>query len=175
MPRIEYRDGKPAVRVKDDALWARDPRTAPLYDVLSESVIDAIYEDTREDFWNLAAPELAREHGYSGKVWSAGHSSGWLVLDDRLDWTEHVDRSSLVPLDFAEGVFGVGEEYDDAEFRAAVAGREQFLHFAAAVDDAVSEAGEEFAYRLRERVAEDAREASERAYWAARDVVTVDA
>lgn len=78
---IAYRDGSPAINVKDRHLWARDPRCARAYAELPEATIEAVYEGVREDFWQ----DIAAEHGYrtdrnGQRVYAAGRSGGWLIL-----------------------------------------------------------------------------------------------
>lgn len=74
--------GVPAVNVKDDWVFSQHANTplGKLIDALPEDVVSNVYEGVREDFWTLAAPRLAADHGY-GRVWSEGRSGGWLVVE----------------------------------------------------------------------------------------------
>lgn len=80
MPEVTYHDGQPAVNVKDRHNYANDPKFAPFYESLGEVVVEWIYDGVQSDFWDHYAPEIAREFGY-GDVYSAGRSSGWLVVE----------------------------------------------------------------------------------------------
>lgn len=159
MPRVSYRDDHPAVDVRDDRLYAREPETLRMIEAVGEPRAEAIYQDTAEFFWTVTAPAIAREHGYTGEIYSAGRSAGWLYVDDAtLEYGFDVPRP-MGPLD----------EWDTEQFDA----RDQFLRFAEAIDRAVTEAGDDYVYRLGRALEDDARETIERFHWAARDVVTV--
>lgn len=151
---VGTRDGKPAVNVKDTTLWAHDPRTRDLISELAPAIVDAIYEGVREDFWRDVAPDLAREHGYSGEVFSAGRSEGWLVLGDDLDWTEYIGLDGSVSDALSDD--GPGDDdalmdrSEDDTMVHAIASRDRFLAFASAVGAIVCAAGEMFVQRLTE-------------------------
>jgi hypothetical protein len=159
MPTVSYRDNHPAVNVKDQRLYWRDPNVRPMLEQLGEQRAEAIYQETAEFFWNETAPEIAREHGYTGEVYSAGRSGGWLYVNGVTLEYELDEPRPIGPLD----------EWDTEAFEA----RDQFLKFAEAIDKAVDEAGDDYVYRLGQALEDDAREAIERFHWAARDVVTI--
>lgn len=148
---VGMREGKPAVCVKDRVLWAHDDRTRDLIAELAAPVVDAIYEGVNEDFWRDVAPDVAREHGYGGEVFSAGHSGGWLILGDDLNWIAYVDARSRITFDFYEGAF---EDVEAQEITTAFYERERFLAFAKAIDAAVTSCGETFIESLTDARAE---------------------
>lgn len=122
----------PAVNVKDDTLWARDLRTARYIADLSTSIAEAIYEDVREDFWTIHAPELARTFGY-GRVYSEGRSGGWLVVETPPD------------LDACNPCYG-----SEGQCPACT----RWFEFVDAIEAELKDMGEVFVERLRERAAE---------------------
>lgn len=154
MPHLSTHHGSIAINVKDRTLYAHRAPWAELIAQLPEAESESIYNDVQADFWQDIAPDVAREHGYSGTVYSEGRMGGWLKLADTLGWIDYVDDDSSVPLDFPDGAFGEGDDYDDDEFRRAVAERDNFLRFAEAIEQAIDGARETFAQRLREAVAE---------------------
>lgn len=86
-------DGSPQVCVKDDTLWAHDLRTRDMIAALPESEVDAIYAGVVFDFWQVSAPAVAEEHGYSSEVYSDGRSGGWLQPKghpDQLAFVEYI-------------------------------------------------------------------------------------
>lgn len=170
MSTIHYRDRKPAVCVKDHTVWARDSRTADMIADLPEKIVDMVYEGVRGDFWHFFAPEIAREHGYVGTVYSAGRSEGWLILEDGLLWPDYIIEDGTIPPAADDA-----DEHTRAEYAHMIAERERWIRFSSAIDDAVKGAGAQFVDALREHVEDVAFEASESAYWAARDVMTVEA
>lgn len=103
---------RPAVNVKDQTLWAQDPRTARFYDELSEGVISAIYEGVCEDFWSTHAQEISEGYGF-GQAFSEGRSSGWLVVENPPDVEHATGRAYWLNFadDIAECVKGMGEEF----------------------------------------------------------------
>jgi hypothetical protein len=79
---ITFRDGKPAIDVKDRRTYHQESaKVKALIDALPESVVLTVYEGAQESFWRFSAPELARAHGY-GDTYSEGRSSGWLLVDN---------------------------------------------------------------------------------------------
>jgi hypothetical protein len=154
MTRIRIADRSVQICVKDQTVWARDPRCARAYADLSEQTIDHVYEDVKETFWSNDAPSIAREHGYNGDVWSEGRSGGWLELGDAMYWLDYtVDKELTIPPASADA-----DEHTRDEYAGMIAQRNKFMRFADAIDGAVKAAGEMFVQRLNEELAElDAR------------------
>jgi hypothetical protein len=121
-----------AVNVKDQTLWAQDPRTAKFYDELSEGVISAIYEGICEDFWSTHAQEISEGYGF-GQVFSEGRSSGWLVVENTPD------------LSMCDPCYGDTGRCTDCEL---------WLAFVADIEACIKGMGEEFIRQLAARCAE---------------------
>jgi hypothetical protein len=134
-----------AVNVKDDSLYRDVDRGS-----LSESEVQAIYDDRAEDFWELIQ-DVARYHGFAG-AYSAGRSSGWCQ--------PHPQPS----------IDSVGPE---SELSAWV--ESKFRPFERDCLALMAGCREEYLSDLARAVKSANREPIERAYWEARDVVTVDA
>lgn len=90
----ETTDATVKVHVKDD-MWAIDAKDTvtrrdlpepaqKAADKLGDSRVEAIYGGAVEAFWDWAQ-EAATDHGFA-KVYSAGHSGGWLAVDGTQDW-----------------------------------------------------------------------------------------
>jgi hypothetical protein len=206
MPHVSFREGKPAVNVKDPVLWAHHPIVGPIIEELGDERVEAIYQGTVEDFWNVWAQSIANDFGY-GEIWSEGRSGGWLTTDHAPDWTYTLTEEQYdADLAEAESVLGdlleqgtcgkclarlyrseecvCDEPYDapedieekveeQKELVEALRQRNRFFDFASKISEEVKYAGEQFVERLQEAVEGDQTEDNERAYWAARDVLTV--
>jgi hypothetical protein len=148
MPDIRIRTvaGRPVpqINVKDDRVWWGDPVLGPMIDELGEDKVSAIYEGVQEDFWQDIAPDIAREHGYSGEVYSAGRSDGWLEIPE-------VDEETLSACNPCYG--DSGQCADAARFEA----------FASDIRGAVIAAQEMFLQRLKEAHADLERRRDENA------------
>lgn len=150
---IHFREGKPAIDVKDRVLWAHDPRTADLISELSEAVVDGCYELAQTEFWTDAG-EAALDLGY-GEVFASGRSGGWLIVEqDQTVWTDYlIETGECVSCDD-----------DPPEQRADVkAGFDLWVKFRRQIEEIQRDAEEAFVEYLTEAIAEleAAREANE--------------
>jgi hypothetical protein len=112
---------------------------------LTDEQVEAIYQAYVADFWD-AAHWVAQDHGFD-RVYSEGRMGGWAVPDPQ-------------PPHYAEDgeLDGFMERFRPLE-RALLALMEDFRHdFLEALADAVERAE---------------REPAERAYWEARDTITI--
>lgn len=108
---IGEREGLPAINVKDDALYAREPALALAYALLPEDELQAIYEDVQRDFWEVWAPAIAES--FKGfEIGRAGRSGGWLTVDG-------VAASSTRFQRFAEDITAE-VEYAQAQYRERI-------------------------------------------------------
>lgn len=166
LPCLDVREGRPVVNVRDENLWAHDPRTCDALAELREHDVDTevIYEGIVRDFWDHYAPEAACEVGYSGTVYSAGRSGGWIFADDAPDFLEYLDATN--PWSDDGGVDKEAHAFyhgdGDTYITAALRDRDQFLCFAAAIKGTMELAEQEFVDALNEAV-RDLRERQEAA------------
>lgn len=86
--------------------------------------------------------------------------------------TGSIPNRSQPPKDNADDLFWRAQFSWESEQRA-IRKRDEFFEFARRIQAEVVWCGEQFIERLQEEVESRANEATESAYWAARDVVTV--
>lgn len=153
---ITYRGDYPAINVKDDCLYARDPRFDEFVEKLGQARIDSIYEGIQEAFWRFYAPELAKQYGY-GEISSDGRSGGWLLVE------------GTPPFDPDD----IGHTLVSTPVIAALANRRQWEKFERAIDALINGCRDMFWEELHYAVNADANETSEAYEMACRDIVTV--
>jgi hypothetical protein len=134
-----------AVDVKDRKLYWPDPLSQ--YENVTQTEIDALYEQRQADFWEQAA-EIAREHGFRD-VYSEGRMGGYAVPQPQ------PATDDLYPYELDAWV------------------SERFRPFERDILALLDACREEFEADVSERDSENAREAMEAAYWRDRGVMTV--
>lgn len=155
---ITYRGDDPAINVKDDCLYTRDPRFEEYVEKLGQPHIDAIYDDIREAFWTHYAPALAREYGY-GEIHSDGRCDGWMLVEGTPAFNE-------ADLDYT---------FRTVAHRVAQENRDQWAKFERAIDALIDGCRDQFWTSLREAVEANENEAAEAHEMACRDIATVGA
>lgn len=120
------------------------------YDVdhgpLTDEEVDSIYQCYVEDFWD-AAREIAQSYGVEN-VYGEGRSSGWLTPQPQPKFDDLVSAARWM--------------------------RDIFRPLERDVLEVMEEIREEFLAELKDAVSRANAEPAERAYWEARDTVTVD-
>lgn len=150
---VGIRDGQPVVNVKDGSVWASDARTAHFYGVLTEQVIERVYQEVLSDFWSVWAPAIAQGFGYGPNVYAAGRSGGWLKPDGSgLNFLEYLDADdpwTQTPR-WEAGVWSADDAYETEALRE----RDTFLRFAAAIAAEQDHAESQFVERLDDELAD---------------------
>lgn len=150
---------RPAVNVKDRA-W-HGSLAAELD--MPDEVGNALWDELRDSFWEMAAPELVEDHFGSGvRFYSEGRSGGWLAVDLGYD-VELDELEAPDPEDFTSdhgGYAGSAEALEDAreDYMIALERQARFLDFAR---DARREADYYSTELMEERMREWAEERDE--------------
>jgi hypothetical protein len=122
-------------------------------DALTWEEAEAVWSWEAERFWD-EAEEIAREHGFRG-VYSEGRSGGWCV-----------PQPQPSPDSIGHGI----EYVPGSEWTAWL---KRFRAFEADILALLAEAESDAAEALREAGRKAEAEPAERAYWEARDVITL--